>query len=37
MNLLLRAGGWTPVATWDDVDPAFALILAEATEFRSAP
>ena len=30
-NLLLRAGGWTPVATWDDVDPAFALILAEAT------
>jgi len=36
-NLLLRAGGWTPVATWDDVDPAFALILAEATEFRTAP
>lgn len=36
-NLLLRASGWTPVATWDDVDPAFALILAEATEFRSAP
>ena len=36
-NLLLRAGGWTPVAVWDDVDPAFALILAEATEFRSAP
>jgi dimethylhistidine N-methyltransferase len=36
-NLLLRAGGWTPVRTWDDVDPAFALILAEATEFRSAP
>ncbi len=36
-NLLLRAGGWTPVATWDDADPAFALILARATEFRSAP
>ena len=36
-NLLLRAGGWTPVATWDDADPGFALILAEATEFRSAP
>ena len=36
-NLLLRAGGWTPIATWDDADPAFALILAEATEFRSAP
>jgi len=36
-NLLLRAGGWTPVATWDDADPEFALILAQATEFRSAP
>ena len=36
-NLLLRAGGWTPIATWDDADPGFALILAEATEFRSAP
>ncbi len=36
-NLLLRAGGWTPVAAWDDADPAFALILAQATEFRSAP
>lgn len=36
-NLLLRASGWTPIATWDDTDPAFALILAEATAFRSAP
>ncbi len=36
-NILLLAGGWTPIATWDDADPAFALILAEATEFRSAP
>jgi L-histidine N-alpha-methyltransferase len=36
-NLLLRAGGWTPLATWDDADPEFALILAQATEFRSAP
>lgn len=36
-NLLLRASGWTPVATWDDTDPAFALILAQATAFRSAP
>ena len=36
-NLLLRAGGWTPIATWDDTNPAFALILAEATAFRSAP
>ncbi|HMO75165.1 MAG TPA: L-histidine N(alpha)-methyltransferase [Sphingopyxis sp.] len=36
-NLLLCAGGWTPVAAWDDADPAFALILAEAMAFRSAP
>lgn len=36
-NLLLLASGWTPLATWDDADPAFALILAEATAFRSAP
>lgn len=36
-SLLLRAGGWTPVANWDDVDPAFALVLADATAFRSAP
>ena len=36
-NLLLRASGWTPIATWDDTDPAFALILAEATAFSSAP
>lgn len=36
-SLLLRAGGWTPVASWDDVDPAFALVLADATAFRSAP
>ena len=36
-NLLLLAGGWTPLATWDDADPAFALILAEATAHRSAP
>ncbi len=36
-NLLLRAGGWTPTLTWDDADPAYALILAEATAFRTAP
>ena len=36
-GLLLRAGGWTPVATWDDADPAFALVLAEATGERAAP
>lgn len=36
-SLLLRAGGWTPLMTWDDADPAFALILAEAAEERTAP
>lgn len=36
-NLLLRAGGWTPTWIWDDVDPAFALILAEAGVHRGAP
>lgn len=36
-NLLLRAGGWRPIVSWDDVDPAFALILAVASDCRSAP
>lgn len=36
-RLLLRAGGWTPVSEWTDPDGWFALILAEASEYRSAP
>ncbi len=36
-NLLLRAGGWTPIAEWSDEQAWFTLILAEATEYRSAP
>ena len=36
-NLLLRAGGWTPVQSWSDERDWFTLILAEATEYRSAP
>ena len=36
-NLLLRTGEWTPVETWTDADDRFALILAKATEYRTAP
>lgn len=36
-RLLLRAGGWTPVADWTDDKGWFTLILAEATEYRMAP
>ncbi len=36
-RLLLRAGGWSPVAEWTDAHDHFALILAEARPVRSAP
>jgi L-histidine Nalpha-methyltransferase len=36
-SLLLRAGGWTPVDYWSDERDWFMLILARATEYRSAP
>lgn len=36
-NLLLAAAGWTPRARWTDAGDAFSVILAEATEPRSAP
>ncbi len=36
-RLLLRAGGWSPVAEWTDSANGFALILAEARPHRSAP
>jgi L-histidine N-alpha-methyltransferase len=36
-RLLLRAGGWTPVAEWTDRDGLFALILAEAKPAPAAP
>ncbi len=36
-SLLLRAGGWTPVHSWSDRKGWFSLILAEATEYRTAP
>ena len=36
-RLLLQAGGWTPVRLWSDAADEFMLILADATEHRSAP
>ncbi len=36
-NMLLLAGGWTPIERWKDRDKRFSLILAEATEARNAP
>jgi dimethylhistidine N-methyltransferase len=36
-RLLLRGGGWTPIAEWTDPDDKFALILAEAQAERRAP
>lgn len=36
-RLLLRAGGWSPIAEWTDSADGFALILAEARPPKSAP
>jgi L-histidine Nalpha-methyltransferase len=36
-RLLLRAGGWSPIAEWTDATDSFALILAQARPPRSAP
>lgn len=36
-RLLLRAGGWSPIAEWTDATDQFALILAEARPEKSAP
>jgi L-histidine Nalpha-methyltransferase len=36
-RMLLRAGGWSPVAEWTDAADSFALILAEARPHRAAP
>lgn len=36
-RLLLRAGGWSPIAEWTDATDQFALILAEARPHKSAP
>jgi uncharacterized SAM-dependent methyltransferase len=36
-RILLRGGGWTPVAEWTDPDGLFAVYLAEAQPERVAP
>ena len=36
-NLLLLAGGWTPIKRWVDEDERFSVVLARATEQREAP
>ncbi|MGQ7829513.1 L-histidine N(alpha)-methyltransferase [Altererythrobacter sp. Z27] len=36
-NMLLLAGGWTPIRRWTDSEGRFALLLADATLPRSAP
>ncbi|MES2098116.1 MAG: L-histidine N(alpha)-methyltransferase [Pseudomonadota bacterium] len=36
-RILLRAGGWTPIAEWTDPEGLFALYLAEAQAPRPAP
>jgi dimethylhistidine N-methyltransferase len=36
-RILLRAGGWTPIAEWTDPEGLFAVILAEAQPARFAP
>lgn len=37
VRLMLQAGGWTPIRLWSDASEDFLLVLAEATEGRSAP
>ena len=36
-RILLRGGGWTPIAEWTDPEGKFAVILAEAQAERPAP
>lgn len=36
-RILLRAGGWTPIACWEDPDALFAVYLAGAQAKRPAP
>ncbi len=35
--MLLIAGGWTPLQSWTDAGECFSVVLAEASEPRSAP
>ena len=36
-RLLLLAGGWTPIAEWEDGGEDFSIVLAEAQPNRFAP
>jgi uncharacterized SAM-dependent methyltransferase len=36
-RLLLLAGGWTPIAEWEDEAGDFSIVLAEAQPNRFAP
>ncbi|QTH23152.1 L-histidine N(alpha)-methyltransferase [Rhizorhabdus wittichii] len=36
-RLMLQASGWSPCAQWSDAEDNFLILLAEATEYRSAP
>lgn len=36
-RMMLQASGWTPVNVWSDEAENFLIILAEASEFRTAP
>ena len=36
-RILLRSGGWTPVAAWTDPEELFGVYLAEAQVERPAP
>lgn len=37
VRVLLRAGGWTPIAEWTDARQLFSVVLAEATPRRVGP
>ena len=37
VRVLLRAGGWTPVAEWTDAQQLFSVVLAEAAPLRVGP
>ena len=36
-RLLLQAGGWSPIVQWTDAGENFLVMLAAASEYRSAP
>jgi dimethylhistidine N-methyltransferase len=36
-RLLLQAGGWSPIVQWTDASEDFLVMLAAASEYRSAP